>query len=215
VVKLTGKAAVAAMALGLMGVTGMGSVAYAEEKAKRVLTPEELAEKESRKACKIEICKIFRSKQTSAEKVACDIQKSWREEDIKEMVAGGKIGWRWGKMVCRFKLDLEQAALADAVSKPEHDLKIKPHNITCTVDKKSGGETYDISVGISPEVKFKDGKAIEGRMNWGTVTAPMLVKGIVWPGIKLDNQANIIGGKLVKMVNGFMTKKCDQVKDEL
>lgn len=199
----------------LTAVFGGALPAFAADEEARVLTPEEQAEKDSRKACKIQICDIFRSKKTSGDKVACDIQKTWREEDVKDMVAGGQVGWRWGKMVCKFNLDLTQAELADAVSKPEYELKVKPHNITCVIDKKDESGTHEVSVGIAPEVRFKDGVATEGRMNWGDVTAPVLVKGIIWPGVKLDNQVNFVGGKLVKTVNGFMTKKCDQVKDEL
>jgi hypothetical protein len=181
----------------------------------RVLTPEELAEKESRKACKIQICDVFRSKKTSGDKIACNINKSWREEDIKEMVTGGKIGWRWGKVFCNFDLNLDQADLAKTVNASEHELKVPSHTINCKVDRKKDGEMHEISVGIAPVVKFKDGKAVEGRMNWGEVKAPVLFKSLIWPGVKLDNQVNVIGKKMVEMVNGFMTKKCDQVKDEL
>jgi hypothetical protein len=180
-----------------------------------VLTPEEKAEKESRKACKIEICDIFRSRKTHGDKIACHIRKSWREKAIKEMVTGGKIGWRWGKVRCNFDLNLSQGELQKAVVESEYTLKILPHTINCKVDRKKNGETYDISVGIAPEVKFHDGKAVEGRMNWGEIKAPLLVKGLIWPGVKLDNKLNVIGGKMVKMVNGFMTRKCDQVADEL
>jgi hypothetical protein len=209
-------AGVAAALTGIGIVLASSGVALAVTDDKgREMTPAEVAEKESRKACKVQICSIFRSKQTSGEKVACDIQKSWREDDIKDMVAGGKIGWRWGNMVCKFNLDLTQAELADAVAKPDYDLKVKPHTINCEVAGKDGAEGHTITVGIAPEVKFKDGKATEGRMNWGDIEAPVLVKGIVWPGVKLDNQVNFVGGKLVRLVNDFMTKKCDEVKDQL
>jgi len=215
--KLTGKIAVTALVLGVAAsaVAGVSLPALAEDEAKIVLTPEELAEKESRKACKIQICRVFRNKKTSGEKISCAIKKTWREKAIKEMVSGGKIGWRWGAAVCHFDLNLMQADLQKAVSLPEYELKIPSHLIKCEVDRKKDGAKYNISVGLSPTVKFKDGKAVAGRMNWGKVEAPLLVKGLIWPGVKLDNGANILGGKLAKMVNGFMTKKCDQVKDAL
>ncbi len=187
----------------------------AEEKKAIVLTKEELAEKESRKACKIEICEVFRSRKTHGERIACPIVKTWREEAIKDTITGAKFGWRWGKMVCEFNLDLAQADLQKVVTQGDYELKIPSHTIKCKVDRKKDGKVHDISVGIAPVVKFKDGKAIEAHMNWGKVEAPILFKSLIWPGVKLDNQVNVIGGKMVKMVNGFMTKKCDQVASEL
>lgn len=197
-----------------LGASVLGQ-AVAADKAPVVLTAAEKAEKESRKACKIQICEVFRFKKTTGEQIACPIVKTWREEDIKDMVTGGKIGWRWGKVFCQFDLKLAQADLAKVVNESSYELKVPVHTIHCKVDRKKDGLMHEISVGIAPVVKFKDGKAIEARMNWGKVEAPILFKGLIWPGIKLDNQVNVIGGKMVHMVNGFMTKKCDQVKDEL
>ena len=180
-----------------------------------VLTPEEREEKESRKACKIQICNIFRYKQTSGDNISCHIRKTWREKAIKDMVTGGKIGWRWGKVKCNFDLKLSQSDLQKVVTLPQYTLKVPPHSISCKVDRKKNGEFHNITVGIAPVVKFKDGKAVEAHMNWGDVSAPLLFKGLIWPGVKLDNKLNIIGGKMVRMVNGFMTRKCDQVASEL
>ena len=77
--------------------------------AKPVLTPEELAEKEARKECKKKICDIIATRDPNGEDVACDIAKTWREEDIVKML-GGKISWPWGKAVCQSKLELQAQA---------------------------------------------------------------------------------------------------------
>jgi hypothetical protein len=74
---------------------------------KRVLTPEEKAEKEARKACKAKICDIIATRDQNGENVSCDIVKTWREEDIVKML-GGKISWPWGKAVCQSKLELRK-----------------------------------------------------------------------------------------------------------
>ena len=68
---------------------------------------------------------------------------------------------------------------------------------------------------IKPEVTFAGGKATAARMNWGTIDAPMLAYSVIWPGAKLDNSLNVLGGQVVQMTNEFMGKKCDQVKDAL
>ncbi len=189
--------------------------ALAFDESKIVMTPQEKAEKESRKACKIRICSIFRSKKTSGERIQCPIVKTWREEAIKDTVTGGKIGWRWGGVHCTFDLDLSQGDLQKVVTESEYELKVPSHTIHCDVDRKKQGKVHKIAVSIAPVVKFKDGKAVEARMNWGKVEAPVLFKSLIWPGVKIDNATNIIGGKMVKMVNGFMTRKCDQVASEL
>ena len=72
----------------------------------RVLTPEEKAEKEARKACKNKICDILATKNPQGDDVACDIVKTWREEDIVKML-GGQIQWPWGKAVCQSKLEVK------------------------------------------------------------------------------------------------------------
>ena len=74
----------------------------------RVLTPEEKAEKEARKACKNKICDILATKNPQGDDVACDIVKTWREEDIVKML-GGQIQWPWGKAVCQSKLEVKRA----------------------------------------------------------------------------------------------------------
>ena len=63
-------------------------------------TPEEKAEKEARKECKKKICDILATRDPNGDDVACDITKTWREEDIVKML-GGKISWPWGKAVCQ------------------------------------------------------------------------------------------------------------------
>ncbi len=60
------------------------------DQTRRVLTPEELAEKEARKACKKKICDIIATRDSVGEDIACDIVKTWREEDIVKML-GGRI----------------------------------------------------------------------------------------------------------------------------
>jgi len=56
-----------------------------------VPTPEEKAEKEARKACKIKLCAIIASKDPAGEDVACDIVKTWREADIAKMLGQDRL----------------------------------------------------------------------------------------------------------------------------
>jgi hypothetical protein len=181
---------------------------------KRELTPEEKAEKEARKACKKTICDILATREANGDDVSCDITKTWRAEDIAKML-GGKIDWPWGKAVCQSKLDIKRAALAKAMSEPEYEIALDPQKVSCTLAQKDGGEPYEVKIALAPKVKFKDGKATEAAINWGEASAPLFIYPLVYAGTGLDNQTNVLGPQVVRMVNEFATRKCAEVKAEL
>ena len=185
------------------------------EKPERILTPEERQEKAQRRICKIQICSIFSTKEPEGPDIDCPIVKTWREEDIEDIIAGGKLDWPWGKARCSTRLKLSRAMLAAAASDVGTVAKLDTHTISCVLDLKSGGDTYDVKVDIAPEVTFKGGKAASARMNWGAIDAPMLAYSVIWPGAGLDNSLNVLGGEIVKMTNEFMGKKCSEVRDAL
>ena len=68
---------------------------------------------------------------------------------------------------------------------------------------------------MTPEVTFEGGKALSARINWGAIDAPLLAYSVIWPGAKLDNSLNVLGGRVVKMTNEFMGKKCAALQDVL
>ena len=182
-------------------------------KAKRVLTPEEQAEKDARKACKQKICDIVASRDPTGEDVSCDIVKTWRKEDIVKML-GGKIGWPWGKAVCQSRLELKRKNLALAMSEPAYDVIMPAQKVRCTLAQKDGGEPYAIEVTLAPEAKFENGKATEASVNWGEASAPTFIYPLIYAGTSLDNSANVLGPEVVRMINEFTTKKCAEVKAE-
>ena len=55
------------------------AAAPARDIGKNDLTPEERAEKQARKACKVKICDILATKDPQGDDVACDTVKTWRE----------------------------------------------------------------------------------------------------------------------------------------
>lgn len=181
--------------------------------SKRVLTPEEKAEKESRKACKIEICDILATQEPRGPDIACDIVKTWRADDIVKML-GGRINWPWGKAVCQSKLRMRRAALAKAMSEDRYAVAMEPHTVRCSLYQE-GGKPYVVEIAMSPKVTFKNGKATDAAINWGDVSAPMLIYPLLYAGTGLDNSSNVLGPEVVRMVNQFTGKECAKVKDEL
>ena len=178
------------------------------------LTPEEKAEKDARKACKIKICGILASKDPVGDDVSCDIVKTWREADIAKML-GGKINWPWGKAVCQSKLEVKREPLAKAMSEATYQIVMPEQKVRCTLAQKDKGEPYVVEVSIAPKVAFENGKAVTASLNWGEASAPMLVYALIYAGTGLDNSANVLGPEVARMVNSFATKKCAEVKDEL
>ena len=181
---------------------------------KRVLTPEEKAEKEARKACKIKICDIIATKAPQGDDVSCDIVKTWRQEDIVKML-GGQINWPWGNAVCQSKLEVKREPLAKAMSETAYDMSLPTQKVSCKLAQKQAGEPNVVEIAMAPKIKFKDGKAVEAALNWGTASAPLLIYTLIYAGTGLDNSANVLGPEVVRMVNEFTTKKCAEVKNEL
>ena len=181
--------------------------------SKRALTPAEKAEKKARKACKIEICDILATKAPQGPDIACDIVKTWRTDDVIDML-GGRIDWPWGNAVCQSKLRLKRAPLTKAMSEARYRFVMEPQTVRCSLHQKTG-KPYVVELNMTPKVTFKDGKAISAEINWGEVSAPMLIYPILYAGTGLDNSANVLGPEVVRMVNEFAGKKCAKVKDEL
>jgi hypothetical protein len=179
----------------------------------RELTPEELAEKEARKACKKKFCDIIASRDPLGDDVSCDIVKTWREEDITKML-GGKIGWPWGKAVCQSRLEVKRNNLALAMSEPAYDMTMPTQKVRCTLAQKDGGEPYAIEATLAPKAKFENGKATSASVNWGEASAPTFIYPLIYAGTGLDNSANVLGPEVVRMINGFTAKKCAEVKAE-
>lgn len=178
------------------------------------LTPEEKAEKEARLACKKALCDIIATRDPTGPDISCLVVKTWRDKDITKML-GGSFDWPWGKARCKSQLELKREALAKAMSEPKYEVALPAQKLSCTLAQKEEGDPYSIEISIAPKVSFENGKAVDARLNWGEASAPMLVYALIYAGTGLDNQTNVLGPEVVKMVNQFTTKKCAEVKAEL
>ena len=190
------------------------STSPSRDSGKDDLTPDERAEKQARKACKVKICDILATKDQLGDDVSCDIVKTWRETDITKML-GGRFNWTWGKAVCQSKLEVKREALVKAMTEANYDVVLPEQKVRCTLAQKAEGEPYAVEVSIAPKVAFENGKAVSARLNWGEAKAPMLAYALIYAGTGLDNSANVLGPEVTRMVNEFTTKKCAKLKDDL
>lgn len=181
-------------------------------KSNRKATPEELAQKAARKACRIEICDIIETRERLGPDVNCDIGWTWRTDEIVDALAG-RVDWVWGKITCQSELHLQRAALAGAMSTPRATIEVAPHTVRCALEQD--GKPYVTEIELSPTVTFKNSKATEVKANWGDVSAPAAIYPGLYAATGLDNTTNFLGPELVHQVNKFVQKDCAAVRDQL
>jgi len=178
------------------------------------LTPEEKAERDARKSCKVAICKGFRKPEAVASDISCSVLKSWRKAQLDKMVSKAKVSWPWGAVSCTADIKLGREMLAKAMSEPKFEMTLETHNVACTIANDDGKEPSKISIAFAPKVTFENGKATKAKINWGKLEAPTLVKGVMWTATGTDNTFNVLESTLVKDINDFVSTKCDEVKDD-
>jgi hypothetical protein len=183
------------------------------EPALEELTPAELAEREGRKACKIEICSAFHLRKPEGPDIACNVLKSWRKEQLQRMIERAKVSWPWGPVKCVADIKLKRVDLIRAMGDKTYVAQLDPHQVVCEIEREKDSPAK-ISFAFSPKVTFEGGKATKAALNWGTIEAPALVKGAMWTATATDNTFNVLQSTLVEDINSFIETKCLEVKDE-
>jgi hypothetical protein len=202
-------------------VAGFGSLgpAVAQDKEKPAgakvedLTPEEIAEREGRKACKVSICAAFHVRKAEGTDIACNVLKTWRKEQLQKMIERAKVSWPWGPVKCVADIKLNRADLIKATSETSYVATLAKHEVTCEIDRDKEAPAK-ISFSFAPKITFANGKATKASLNWGTIEAPALVKGAMWTATATDNTFNVLQTTLVEDINDFIAPKCDEVKEE-
>ena len=177
------------------------------------MTAEEKAEREARKACKIDICKAFRTKMAEGPDISCPVVKSWRKDALTKLIAKLKVSWPYGPVHCVSTVSMKRADLVKAMTEDKAETKLDKHEVACTVDREKEAATQ-IKFDFAPTVTFEKGKATKAQINWGKIEAPALLKGAMWTATAADNAVNLLNGTLVEDINDFIAKKCDEVKSE-
>lgn len=176
------------------------------------LTPEEIAERESRKACKIEICSAFRAKVEGSD-IACNVTKSWRQSQLNTFMQKAYASWPWGAVQCKADLKLNRADMIKSMTEASYEMVIQKHTVACTI-ARGEEEPAKIEFSFSPKVKFENGIAKQASLNWGEIKAPTVVNEAMWAATATDNTFNMLESTLVEDINTFISKQCDEVKSE-
>ena len=89
------------------------------------LTPEEKAEKEFRKACKIDLCRAFHTQETAGRDIACHVVKSWRKEQLIKLVGKLKVSWPYDGVRCTTDLSVKRADLVRAMTEKKVEIEFR------------------------------------------------------------------------------------------
>lgn len=207
------------LAVTAVALWGFGAVAGAQETRPSVssgkldqLTPEELKEREARKACKVAICAAFHNRKAGAD-IACNVLKSWRKEQLDKLVEKAKVSWPWGRVRCVADIRLSRDALIKAMTEERYEASLERQQVTCEVEREKDGSS-EIKFEFAPKVTFMKGKATKAALNWGKVEGPAIVKSAMWTATATDNTLNVLQSTIVDDINDFIHDKCMEVKDE-
>jgi hypothetical protein len=199
----------AALALPAIAEEGKGGTLTASP-PEAELTPEERAERDGRKACKVAICDAFHNRKAGAD-ISCDIIKSFRKTQLEKMAGKAKVSWPWGRVVCKASVKLKRDVLVRALVEDKLEAEFDQHKVACTVDREKDSPA-EITAEFTPKVTFEKGKAVKASLNWGKVDGPALIKGAMWTATATDNTLGVLQSTIVEDINDFTSKKCDEVK---
>lgn len=174
------------------------------------LTPDEIAERDSRKACKVAICAAMLG-HAPGDDIRCSVTKSFRKARLDKILAKAKASWPWGRVVCTSDLTVSRDMLSKAISEPKAEATFSSHRVTCKVERDNEAAA-DISVEFAPTVSFENGKAQKAALNWGKVEGPTVIKGLLWTATATDNTVNVLGTMVVDSVNDYVTNTCSELK---
>lgn len=175
------------------------------------LTPEEKAEREARRDCKVRICSAFHNRKPEGGDVACSVLKSWRKEQLSKMLEKAKVSWPWGRVKCTADVKLKRDMLIKAMTEDKYEAALETHKVVCEVER-DGADKSEIRLEFTPKVTFEKGKAVKSVLGWGKIEAPTLVKGAMWTATATDNTFNVLQGTVTEDINSFIGPRCDEVK---
>lgn len=175
------------------------------------LTPEERAEREARKDCKVRICAAFHNRRPDGGDISCNVIKTWRKEQLSKMMQKAKVSWPWGRVRCTADVKLKREMLVKALAEEKLVAALAAHHVVCEIERDNA-EKSEIKLSFTPKVTFERGRAVKATLGWGRIEAPTLVKGAMWTATATDNTFNVLQGTVVDDINDFIGPRCDEVK---
>lgn len=176
--------------------------------AERALALEEPpGEWDALKACEQKVCKMILEKKPIGDDLGCKVTKTWASSTIK----GGeskKVKWGFGDARCSTSLNLSRADVIAALVEAEHTISVSNQTVRCEVERE--GELEPVTAKASPRLEFKSGRADKVWINLEELDGPDDIKGTIWAAAKLEDTFGIFHKNMIKQINKFIYKKCNE-----
>lgn len=167
------------------------------------------AEKEARRACKVEVCKAF-AQPGQGEPIECDVTKTWLKDEIFNRVVGGSYVWGYGHVQCTLKLKLDRGEIAKIASGTEGKAAFAEHAASCTVDDKdqSKGAAFSVKLSATPAVAFAKGEVTAVGMDPVKTEGSSVASTAVASLLAVDKISGLVSKAAAGELNSFIYDKC-------
>jgi hypothetical protein len=167
------------------------------------------AEKEGRRACKVQICTAF-AKPDAGEPIACEVVKTWTQQEIVDRVVGGSYVWHYGHTQCSVKLALDRGLIAKAMTEGKTTVSFPEHSFICNVDDKDAtkGKAFMVSVKITPAIAFEKGEAKSVTLEPVKAEGSSMASAAVTSLMAVDKVSGMVSRVAAAEINEFLFNKC-------
>jgi hypothetical protein len=202
--------------VGLLGLSLLagGSLAASAQQAAD-LPPEMIArlaaEKEGRRACKVEICTAF-ARPGAGAPIGCEVVKTWTQKDIVDRIVGGSYVWRYGHTQCSVKLALDRDLIAKAMTEAKTMVSFPEHAFVCNVDDKDAGKgkAFSVTVKASPVIAFEKGEAKSVTLEPVKAEGSAVASAAVTSLMAMDKVSGLVSKAAAAEINAFLFEKCKE-----
>lgn len=163
-------------------------------------------EKDGRKACEAQICRLIVDKPKEKGALKCDLGKTWGKAKIKEGADSKQIKWSFGDARCKVSVRIPKRVIVKALTQPKFTFEARPHVVHCDVETGNGIEP--VRAVLKPKLKFEGGRVKKAWVGLKELDGPTLLKGLVWTTAKLEDTLGIFHSEMVKEINKFVHKTC-------
>jgi hypothetical protein len=182
------------------------AIAFAAVSPATALEPEP-GEEKAIKACEQRLCTMVLGRKPEGADLSCDVAKTWDRDTLKKGESSS-VSWGFGDARCQIDLNVSRADVIGALTKPSHTIDIPEHQVQCVVERD--GKPSPIVAKLAPKLVFKKGKADKIWINLKDIDGPKAITSTVWMAAELEDKLGLFHGSMLKSVNKFLHKRCDQ-----
>jgi hypothetical protein len=163
-------------------------------------------------SCEEKLCRQILDKSPSDGVLHCDLAKTWGGKDIDKGAKSKSMSWGFGDAQCSVELEMNRDRIIQALNAPKFELHVRPHQVLCKVETAKGVQPLKAS--LAPKIKFERGKAKKVWIRLKKIEGPEPLSSFVWSVAKLEDTLGIFHAEMIKQINKFIHRKCEQLYGE-